>query len=159
MTTRIEVPEYIRRWMLATYRTEEGNILVFSERDDLYHIIADVLARRPESAPMIDRGNLEFRLPSPRYGKNPRDYNYIPAAGVRYILKRLKSLFYIAAHEFIYQKERTGRYTIREAVMFFMIRYDLDGTITEDAIVKDFQRWRKKFCRHRGDDILTQKSC
>lgn len=155
MTTRIEVPEYIRRWMLATFKKEDDNVLIFSENDDIYHIIADVLSRRPNNAPMIDRGNLEFRLPSPRYGKNPRDYNYISPKGTRYILKRLKSLFYIAAHEFIYQKEKTGKYTIQEAVMLFMIHYDLDGTITEDAIIKDFQRWRKKFCRNREVKNLT----
>lgn len=65
MTTRIEVPEYIRKWMLATFKKEDDNVLIFGENDDIYHIIADVLARRPENAPMIDRGNLEFRLPSP----------------------------------------------------------------------------------------------
>lgn len=149
MTTKIIVPEFIRRWVLSTYKIEGEGAAVFSEKDDIYHIVSDVLTRRGPGDPMTDTGNLEIKVPKPRYGKDPRYFNYISPKGTRIIVRKLRALFYISAHEFIYGKEKTGAYTIKESAYLFMVQYDLDGTITEDALIKDYQRWRKKFSRHK----------
>lgn len=146
MTTRIEVPSYIRQWLMMTKNGQEDGPVRFNESENLYHVILGLTTLRTAATPMVDRGNLEIVIPTPRHGKNPLYYNYLSPRAARIIVKMLKQMFYIEARSFIAEKESRG-IPQKTAVYMFISQYGMDDMVSEDALVKDYYRWRKKFLR------------
>lgn len=52
-------------------------------RTNLYHILLELTAPRPQNIFWRDIGNLTLALPVPDIGKDPRTYNYLSGESIR----------------------------------------------------------------------------
>ena len=76
MTICVNVEPYLARYMYARYANciRKGAIKL-SHRTNLYHILLELTAPRPQNISWRDTGNLTLALPVPDIGKDPRTYN------------------------------------------------------------------------------------
>ena len=84
MTICVNVEPYLAHYMYARYANciREGAIKL-SHRTNLYHILLELTAPRPQNISWRDIGNLTFALPVPDIGKDPRTYNYLSGESIR----------------------------------------------------------------------------
>lgn len=76
ITTKIEVPPHLCEYIRGKYCHLTSDPVRFPDNLDIYHVIFDLLQKRPSEAP-VDRGNLEICLPERSIGKSPVTYNYL----------------------------------------------------------------------------------
>lgn len=141
MTTRINVDEYCAEWLRAKYADEDGVIYLPSD-SDLYHLLWDLMARRPADVSPIDSGNIEIFLPCRREGKRPDTFNYIHANSQKIFNTKVKSLISLDLHSFVEGLCKHGVMLI-EAVAQYKLKYQIDS-ISDEALLKNIQRWRNK---------------
>ena len=143
MTTKIEVPAHLHEYLAGKYCSLNLNQPVrFPDGADIYHQLFALLERRPISAP-VDRGNLEICLPNRGIGKPPETYNYLGLRSTRLLVRKIELMMWADAHEFIDdQKHRHGIIFIN-SIHTFMTRYGITS-ISEDAFLKNYYRWRKR---------------
>ena len=72
ITTKIEVPPHLKEYLIGKFCNMQDSPIHFPDKTDIYHIIYDLLERRPINIPPIDQGNLEIYLPERSTGKNPK---------------------------------------------------------------------------------------
>lgn len=154
MTTKIEVPAHLREYLIGKFCDLKPIPIRFPDNLDIYHIIYDLLERRP--AGVIDHGNLEIHLPCRRVGKSPEDFNYLGQRSQSIITRKIELMMWAEVHDFLdEQKHRLGIDYI-DAVHTFMKKYSIDS-LTEDAFLKNYQRWRAKVRRKEKRAYKKQK--
>ena len=62
MTTKINLPTHLSEYLKGKFGTSD-NIIRLPANSSLYHIVYELLQRRPVNHP-IDQGNTEIHLPS-----------------------------------------------------------------------------------------------
>ena len=141
MTTKTKVPELIRERVIARYGKFQPAAVTFPDRLDIYHMIYDLLEKRPSNVP-VDHGNLEIFLPVRSVGKNTDIYNYLGLRSEYILSKKLEIMMWAELHDHLDdQKHRLGiNYVV--SVHSFMLKYAITG-ITEDAFLKNYYRWRE----------------
>ena len=152
VTTSISISPHLAEYAKAIFKVEDEMYIKIPHTDDLYHIIANLMQKRPEGKP-IREGNLEIAIPVQRLGKCPYTYNYISDRGMVLIEQKIQALFWAHLHEFVdeYQhkikkKNREPVFYINECVFMFMQNFGI-RSITEDALVKNYYRWRSSLRR------------
>ena len=140
ITTKIQVKPFLAEYAKNRFSVEGKEYIKFPDSEYLYHVMCDLMSKRPESA-KIDTGNLEIALPRQARGKDPVTFNYIFEAGQKVIEKKLTRLFWAHVHEFIDEQVRTYGEPINESAFLFMTKFGI-SEITEDALVKSYYRWR-----------------
>jgi hypothetical protein len=110
---------------------------------DLYMLVWDLMRKRPANASPVDTGNLCFYLPERRVGKSPEVYNYLCPESVELIEQHIKQLFNLELHQLLLDNHSNFR-PIQDIQVIhkFMCTYGVDN-ITEDALKKNFYRWRE----------------
>ncbi|MDE5930371.1 MAG: hypothetical protein K2H03_07830 [Muribaculaceae bacterium] len=151
VTARIEVSPAVGEYIRGKYGDDNG-VVRFPPDLDIYLLLHDLTRRRPDSAG-VDRGNLEIALPDPRDsrragGKNPATYNYITPQGARILADRMRSMMWAEVHDFFDEQNHIYGMQFKESAYLFLCRYSIDS-ISEDALVKNYQRWRQK-CRRQA---------
>ena len=142
VTTRINIPEHLREYIEGKYGNFSHDPVRFPDNYDLYHIIFDLLEKRPGNLSK-DEGNLEIVLPERSVGKRPEYYNYLGQRSQRIIAQKIGIMMWSEAHDFIDQKKHVDGMEYKDAVHLFMNRYGIDS-LSEDAFLKNYYRWRCK---------------
>ncbi len=145
ITVKIEIDPYVAEYITGRYFDPEVSVVRFPSGSDIYHLIYDLLAKRPAGNP-VDRGNLEFALPARRQGKDPETYNYLSHRSQKILEKRMRSLLWADLHETMDEGKHLGGMQFKEIVYIFMQRYGIES-ISEDGLLKNYQRWRDKLRR------------
>lgn len=154
----ISIEPYLAEYYTAKYGKGDSEPIRISDKSDLYHIIWQVMEKRPSNIPPVCHGNLVIMLPERRCGKDPLTYNYIGQRGLQLIEKRIRMEFNNDFHEYMERNEQHGRrLEIGDAIMMFMSKYELTS-ISEDALKKNYYRWRMSVRPHnkRGYNKKTK---
>ena len=147
ITVKIEIEPYIAEYIIGKYFDSESGVVRFPSGSDIYHLIYDLLAKRPADNP-VDQGNLEFALPARRQGKDPETYNYLSQRSQRLLEKRMRTLLWAELHETMDEGKHIAGMQFKEIVYIFQRRYAIDS-ISEDGLLKNYQRWRDKLRRKK----------
>ena len=156
MTTKISVEPYVAEYARGKYFDDKTCSVKFPSSLDLYVLIWDLMQRRPVDCP-VDRGNLEFCLPDRRQGKAPEIYNYLSERSAKVIERKLKLMLWAELHEFIDEQKHLHGVQFKESVYIFMTRYGLES-ITEDALLKHYQRFRDRTRRRSKREYIRRKN-
>jgi len=142
ITTKISVRPHLREYILGKYNGFLDKPVRFPDNLDIYHAIFNLTQKRPINHP-VDVGNLEIMLPV-RYGfKNPETYNYLGIRSQKIIEKKIELMFWAELREYVdFEFQRYGTPYI-ESIYRFIGMYGIQS-ITEDAMQKNYYRWRKK---------------
>ena len=93
VTTKIEIKKHLAEYVHGKYNDCMPGPVFLPDREDLYHVVYDLLERRPVSC-LPDSGNLELGIPDRRIGKSPDTYNYLGARSCRIISQKIEVLFW-----------------------------------------------------------------
>jgi hypothetical protein len=127
-------------YLNAKYFNSEKQAVVLPAHLNLYHIIWDLMQKRPSSAKVELSGNLRLFLPKRKIGKSPEYYNYISSVGVSEINRCIEQMFYAELFQLIsYNRYKFGN-KISKCVELFQHKYNLKS-ISSDALVKRYQRY------------------
>lgn len=144
ITIAIHIKPHLEEYLRAKYPSGTPNVVHLPDTADLYHLLYDLMAIRPSSAP-IEEGTLRIKLPHRHAGKNPIYYNYLSQEAVKQLSKKVEALFWADAHFWIDSQKHIEGKNCTDAIYEWMDRYDITA-ISEDAIRKNYYRWR---CRTR----------
>ncbi len=156
----ITIEPYLAEYFTAKYGCGNSEPIRISDKTDLYHVIWQVMEKRPDNVPPVCHGNLVIMLPERRCGKDPLWYNHISSRGLALIEKRIRMEFNNDFHEFMERNELSGRkLEISDAIMMFSTQYELKS-ITDDALKKNYYRWRMNVRPHdkRGYSKIKSKN-
>ncbi len=138
----IEVEGYVAEWARHKYFDVEAGAVRFSPSSDIYVLIYDLMQKRPASNP-VDKGNLEFCLPDRREGKSPDSYNYLSRRSGEMIAEKLKVMLWAELHDYMDREKHINGVQYKDSAFRFLRRYGIES-ISEDGILKNYQRWRDK---------------
>lgn len=154
----ITIEPYLAEYFITKYGKEESEPIRISDKTDLYHVIWQVLERRPANVPPVCHGNLVFMLPNRRCGKDPLWYNHIGQRGVQMIERSIRLEFNNEFHTYMESNELAGRpIDISVAICMFITRYELHS-ISDEALKKNYYRWRNRVRPHRKRGYVYKKS-
>lgn len=142
VTTKIEVKQHLAEYIHGKYNDCMTGPVFLPDREDLYHVVYDLLEKRPVSC-LPDTGNLELGIPDRRIGKSPETYNYLGSRSCRIISQKIEVLFWAELHSLIDENKHLYGIQFIETVAYFMRKYGIQS-ITEDALLKNYYRWRDK---------------
>lgn len=148
----VRVEPYLAEYAQSVYGCgrQDGAVKI-PYTSTLYHVLWYNMHRRPADCVDPADGNLRILLPDSRMlardegmRKNPRYWNWLPPRGVQAIEHCLLSQFNYEFRTSMMENEESGRPCNQfEVVWQFMHRHRLTQ-ITEDALLKNFQRYRRK---------------
>lgn len=149
---KITVPAHVAEYIRGKYYDAEAGAVRFPPSLDLYVAIYDLAERRPLSCP-VDTGNLEFCLPDRREansagGKSPESYNYFSAASQKKLGDKMRVMMLAELHDMMDENKYIHGIQFKETIYYFVRRYCIES-ITEDALFKNYQRWRYKQRRRK----------
>lgn len=144
---KIQITDYVAEYIKGRYFDEEFQAVRFPANADIYHLIYDLMSKRPANHP-IDRGNLEFCLPARRQGKDPEVYNYLSARATKILENRMKLLLWAELHTAMDEGKHLKGLQFKDTAYIFLQKYGIES-ITEDALLKNYQRWRDKLRRSK----------
>lgn len=147
---KITAPAHVAEYIRGKYYDPNVDAVRFPPSLDLYVAIYDYAERRPESCP-VDTGNLEFCLPDRREanvagGKSPESYNYFSATSQKKLADKMRVMMLAELHDQMDENKHVRGIKFKDTIYRFVRRYCIES-ITEDALFKDYQRWRYK--QHR----------
>ena len=149
ITTKIFIKPHLAEYLYEKYRVEGENYIKIPHSDDLYHIVFDLLRRKSEnSEDFPQETNLELALPNRSVGKNPQYFNYLSARAQKIIEEKVDRIFKAEMHHYI--DEMTVDFGMSYVDASYMFREKLNlHSITEDALIKDYYRYRRKIGRKK----------
>lgn len=142
MTVKITVEPHVAEYIKGKFYDHEAGSVRFPPALDIYILIFDLLQKRPASCP-IDTGNLEFALPERRIGKDPITFNYLSGRAQKILGDKMRLMMWAELHDLMDENKHINGIQFKESVFMFMRKYAIDS-ITEDALLKNYQRWRDK---------------
>ena len=145
MTTKISIENYLAEYCIGKWGSDFAEPVRFPDNLDVYHTLADLTQKMPENVFVVE-GNLEVCIPTmTRDGdlirKNPEVYNYISGQSSKILNRKIKILFWAELHEIVDSNRHIHGIRIIESVYTFMCKYRITS-ITEDALLKNYQRWK-----------------
>ena len=146
VTTKITIEAHLAEYCWSKFSADpDGAPVRFADNLDIYHLIYDLLEKRPINCSR-DQGNLEIILPDRRDGdkiggKSPERFNYLGERSQRIINKKIKLMMRAEIHDLIDESKHKFGIDMIQSVHYFMKKYCIES-ITEDALLKDYQRWR-----------------
>lgn len=146
-TVKIQVDEPVAEYIRGKYFDTGVGAVRFPPLADIYVLIYDLLRKRPADRP-VDHGNLEFALPERSEGKDSRTYNYLPERAQKILADKLRLMMWAELHDTMDENKHLRGIQFKETVYVFMSRYGIDS-ITEDALLKNYQRWRDRLRRRK----------
>lgn len=142
VTTRIEIKEHLAEYIYGKYNDCMIGPVSFPSKEDIYHVIYDLLERRPAVCP-LDNGNVELVIPERKLGKTPETYNYLGIRSCRIISQKIETSFWAELHDLLDENKHLYGIQYIETVAYFMRKYGIQS-ISEDALLKNYYRWRDK---------------
>lgn len=145
ITVKITVEKPVAEYIRGKYFDHEAGAVRFPSDLDIYVLIYDLLQRRPVEIP-VDSGNLEFILPERRAGKDPLTYNYLSGRAQKMLSDKMRLMMWAELHDYMDENKHIKGIQFKDSVFTFMRRYSIES-ISEDALFKNYQRWRYKLRR------------
>ena len=141
-TVKIKIKDHLKEYVMSKFVCEGAeNAVSFSDRLDVYHVIYDLTSKRPGDS--VEFGNLSIALPDRREGKDPMYYNYLSIGAQKIIEKKIDVMFWSELHDFADENKHKHGTDYNESIYIFMRKYVIES-ISEDALLKHYYRWRKK---------------
>ncbi|MGL4853166.1 MAG: hypothetical protein ACRC3Z_11080 [Phocaeicola sp.] len=146
MTTKIQVSPHLLEYITAKYCDFcENSVVRFPDSLDIYHVVYDLLEKRPANSP-IDVGNLEIHIPCRSHGKKTHTYNYLSIRAQAIIQRKIEGMMWAELHDHVDTLKHRHGVEYITGIHLFMQKYDIT-TLSEDAFVKNYYRWRAKIRR------------
>lgn len=149
ITSKINIREHICEYAIGKFGTDFSNPINVDSKTDLSVVIWDLLSPRPADKP-IDHGNLEIVIPNRRAegekGKKPEKFNYLSDKAARILEYKLETMMLAELHDFLDENKHRKGIEYQASVHIFVNKYQIKG-ISEDALIKNYYRWRKKINR------------
>ncbi|MDR1866126.1 MAG: hypothetical protein LBR08_11220 [Bacteroidales bacterium] len=143
ITTKITVKEHLKEYCIAKFSDfDEGSPVMFPRETDIYLLIWDRLRKRPVDC-QIDRGNLEIALPNRREGKNPLYWNYLNRTAQKEVERKIERMMWAELRDAIDSARHRDGIPYIASISAWMDRYGI-SSISEDALRKNYYRWREK---------------
>jgi len=146
-TTKITIKQHLAEYCIGKWGEDFTQPVHFPPKTDLYITIYDLLQKRPCNYHQ-DIGNLEIVLPnrlngdSEGFRKNPACYNFLSEKSCLIIQKRISAIFWNELHQLLIDKKKDEDQNYDITVYFFINQYRIES-ITSDALLKNFYRWRE----------------
>lgn len=149
VTTKITIKPHLAEYMYKKYSLEGQSCIKIPYNDDLYHIIYDLMRTKSENNESVQQsGNVEITLPARSSGKNPEFYNYLSAKSQKIIEEKVDRIFKAEMHLYIDELTNDLGMTYVDASYMFKEKYDIQS-ISEDSLIKDYYRYRRKIGRRK----------
>ena len=145
VTSTIQADAAVAEYIRGKYLDPEAGAVRFPSGHDIYIMLHDLMAKRPADCP-VDRGNLRIALPSRREGKDPQTYNWFSERSQRIINTKLRQMMWAELHDMMDENKHLHGLNFKDSVYMFMQLYGIES-VGEDALVKNYQRWRDKVRR------------
>lgn len=158
ITINIKLKEHLAEYLIGKYNKADLNTPIsFPESDDLYHLLWQLMRKRPSGISPVDTGNVWIRLDDHRLGKDPLVYNYLEKTSIVILELKVEALFFMELHQRIDDNRYSGLpLSTIQVVHHFLCEYDINS-ISEDALIKNDYRWRDKV-RRRGSKRSYKKN-
>lgn len=141
--TSINISDYLAEFFIGKYNEGSEGPVKIPDNTDVYHLVWQLMGKRPPTASIVSKGNLAIMLPDRRIGKDPMYYNFLSSRAAQMIEKRIKIEFNNDLHNILEQNEYQGRPLDNiEVIYAFMERYGIQS-ISEDALKKNYYRWKE----------------
>ena len=148
VVTKIKIEPYLAEYLIGKYNAcDSASPVRFPDSCDLYHLIYDLMSKRPANKP-TDEGLLAIALPHRDRGKQPDTYNYLSDKARAVFQRRVKISFNADLHAFVDEQHHVHGVPYKEAVLLFLSKHGIDS-ITDDAVWKNYYRWREKIRRNK----------
>lgn len=147
ITVKLSVEQHVAEYIQGKFYDSEAGAVRFPSTLDIYILIYDLLQKRPVDHP-VDTGNLEFALPERREGKDPASYNYLSERAQKILSDKMRLMMWAELHDMMDENKHVNGIQFKESVFLFMCRYSIES-VTEDALLKNYQRWRDKLRRKK----------
>lgn len=146
-TVKISVDPYVAEYIRGKYFDADSGAVRFPATLDIYILIYDLLQKRPANCP-IESGNLELILPDRRDanhagGKSPEQFNYLSQRAAKRLGDKMRLMMWAELHDLMDENKHIKGIQFKDSVFEFMCRYSIES-ISEDALLKNYQRWRDK---------------
>jgi len=154
--TIITIEEYLAEFARSKFPVDvsTGGLRI-PATSDLYHCIWSLMSRpRGDRKPSSD-GNLIISLPCRRSRqdgqtwKDPYYYNYLSMRAVREIEQCIRRMFNFELHRVLLENEEFGHPKRNKEVVLDFIRYYNLTAISDDALLKNYYRYRMRLCPKR----------
>lgn len=147
--TSLTISEYLAEFFVGKYNEGNDGPVKIPDNTDVYHLIWQLMGKRPANTSLVSQGNLALMLPDRRMGKDPLYYNFISARASQIIEKRIRIEFNNDLHDLLEQNENQGRPLDNiEVIYAFMEKYGIES-ISEDALKKNYYRWRENIRKRK----------
>lgn len=144
VTTKIQITPYLAEYIRGKYSNCSNDPIQLPSDSDMYHVLWSLMMKRPNNVPLREEGNIEFALPDRRVGKDPAYFNYLSPRAAKIIERSVERLFNQELHQVLDDNMADGRvYDSKDVVLQFMYSYGIES-ISEDALLKNYYRWRDK---------------
>lgn len=145
VTTKINIKSHLSEYCYGKFSHCSDEPVRFPDSFDLYHSIWNLMQKRPVNCPS-DSGNLEIVLPCRRKNdgpvrKDPQVYNYLGERSAKIIERKIEVLMFAELHDRLDENKHKFGIEYVETVFEFMNQYAITS-ITEDALIKNYYRWR-----------------
>lgn len=142
ITTSIQIEPYLAEYLRGKYNNGADEPLKIPDNTDLYHIIWTLMAKRQCNQSPVDNGNLTFMLPERRIGKDPKVYNFLSPRSTKIIELEIRRMFNRELHSVMDENDQNGHELNNLDVVHNFLCYYCIDSISEDALLKNFYRWR-----------------
>ena len=150
ITTKINIEKYLAEYIIGKYGTADSKAVRLPSDLDLYHFVYDLLQKRPSNCP-VDSGNLEIVLPERsgsdvEFRKPTTVYNYIGQRGASILSRKINTMMRAELHDLFDENKHIYGIDYIDSAHYFLQKYCIES-LSVDALLKDYQRWRRKMRR------------
>lgn len=156
ITTKIDIKPHLKEYIIGKFNHSADTPVVLPATTDLYHVIFDLTIKRPVNVP-VDRGNLVVVLPCREIGKRPEVYNYISDRGCTILERHIESMFWADLHQMLDENKHLEGIEYIHTAYYFLSKYSIES-ISPDALIKHYYRWREKIRRRKQKRFYTKKN-
>lgn len=155
VTAKITTEPYVAEYICGKFTDPDSGVVRFPPSLDIYVLIWDLLQKRPHDTP-VDEGNLTIFLPDRRAGKDPLTYNYLSGRSQKILNAKMKLMMWAELHEVMDENKHIHGIQFKETVYRFLRKYSIES-ISEDALLKNYQRWRDDLRRRKKRNYNRKK--
>ena len=140
ITTRFAITQYLAEYLKGKYNTFDDSPISLPDSSDIYHLLWELMSKRPSDIGVVDSGNVFICLPDRRIGKDPQYYNYISSRAAKIFETKLEALFNAELHQRLDENHSSSTPMCLVDVIHHMLsEYGIDS-ISEDALKKNYYR-------------------
>lgn len=153
----IHIEPYLAEYISKKYKIDQKTgVVKIPYTTDLYYVVWNLMAK-PRQEPVslgsdVEAVNLRIHLPNRRHGadelpgKNPAYFNYLSPASAKKIEMEVRLMFNFELHRLLMENEEFGRPRKNFDVVYDFIQTYQLKSITTDALLKNFYRYRNRLC-------------